>query len=99
MKTTLKAAAIVAALTPLSAFAAPAQAAPLGQDFQLAAASIATPKLGHKIVLPGTRKGFNPQPEPPRWKGFVRPGTRKGFNPQPEPPGGRRFIRRPRRAG
>lgn len=38
--------------------------------------------------LPGTYRGFDPQPEPPRWQaGYVHPGTLQGFNPQPDPPG------------
>ncbi len=49
-----------------------------------------TPFQKKKFISPGTKKGINPQPEPPgkvKKSKFVLPGTKKGFNPQPEPPG------------
>jgi len=37
---------------------------------------------------PAGWRGFDPQPEPPRWQaGYVNPGVLRGFNPQPDPPG------------
>ncbi len=46
------------------------------------------PSLGNlRIQNPGVIRGFNPQPEPPKQKGFVNPGSLVGFNPQPDPPG------------
>lgn len=48
------------------------------------------PEKGKKILPPGKKKGFNPQPDPPvktkTKKGKGHEGHKKGFNPQPEPP-------------
>lgn len=40
---------------------------------------------GPGFVNPGTIRGLNPQPLPPRWQ-LTNPGTIRGLNPQPLPP-------------
>jgi len=53
----------------------------------LAIASASTASAaGVRIVNPGTIRGLNPQPLPPKWLLFVNPGTIRGLNPQPLPP-------------
>ncbi len=45
------------------------------------------PAESRKLVKPGEKRGFNPQPEPPaEGHKHIRPGGKHGFNPQPEPP-------------
>lgn len=42
---------------------------------------------------PGTYRGFDPQPEPPRWHyTTTTPRVKKGFDPQPDPPGARQGL-------
>ncbi len=48
-------------------------------------AEAAAPRTTLKLTNPGTLKGLNPQPLPPRWR-LGNPGTNIGINPQPLPP-------------
>ena len=48
-------------------------------------AEAAPPKTSLILTNPGTLKGLNPQPLPPRWR-LGNPGSKIGLNPQPLPP-------------